>query len=318
MKIFAAFGALALLGGTVAVLYGLPAPASAPEAPLRTEKASASVLFVGDMFFDRYIRTVSETAGQDFIFSCVYPWIAEADLTVGNLEGPITPSPSVSLGTEPGSPMNFTFTFPPETAATLARNGIDAVSLGNNHISNFGLDGIAETRAYLDAAGVSYFGGTLGDEPVYRTFVSGIPFSFIAYNEFGGDSPEKVADKISAEKAEGRTTIVFAHWGDEYATTTERVKNAARLFAFRGADAVIGSHPHIVQEHEYIGNTLVYYSLGNFIFDQYWNEDVSRGLAVLIHFSPAKDARASATEYPVILTRDGRTCLTLPQTQAPQ
>ena len=285
----------------------VPAESSAPTAPVApVVKKAADILFVGDMFFDRHIRQVAEAEGGDYVFSCVDPLLQSADFVIGNLEGPITSNASVSVGTVVGSANNYRFTFATTTAMLLARHSLKAVSLGNNHIENFGMSGLLQTHTYLDAAGVGYFGGVLGNEPVYRTDDGGIALSFVGYNQFGGSSPAHVALTILEERAAGRVVIVFAHWGTEYSTTTAQTRPIATLFAESGANAIIGSHPHVVGVHEYIGSTLVYYSLGNFIFDQYFSDAVMHGLAVALHITG--DGTVTATEYPTKLERDGRTC----------
>lgn len=265
------------------------------------------VTAVGDMFFDRYIRQVSELRGEDFPLSCIKNFFAESDVVVGNLEGPITTETSLSVNTPVGSVLNYVFTFPTTTAATLKRNNISVVSLGNNHITNFGVEGMHTTRAYLEQAGMGHFGGVGGDEPVYRTRVRNIPLAFVAYNQFGGRSAADVAQVIKSEKLYGNTIIVYAHWGDEYSTSTSYTKPIAEMFAHAGASAVIGAHPHIVLRHEYIGSTLVYYSLGNFIFDQYFDVNVESGLALTLQIS--RNGFVTAQEHPLKLLRDGRTCL---------
>lgn len=297
------------VGIIIGVIYLLPniPPRAVPQEESKVK--SVAVLLVGDMFFDRYIRQMANTVGGDFIFSCMYPFLQEADLAVGNLEGPITSNASVSIGTKPENPLNFQFTFPPETASLLKRNNFEAVNIGNNHIGNFGMEGLVSTHTHLEEAGVGYFGGVLGDEPVFRIEKNGLPLSFVSYNQFGGKNAEDVARIIRDERTEGRSVIVYAHWGDEYSTSTSRLREIATAFANNGARAVIGSHPHIVLPSEYISDTLVYYSLGNFIFDQYFDENVTRGLTVLLHIPPELEKKVSVTEYPVILQTDGRTCL---------
>jgi len=285
------------------------------------ENRGAKILFVGDMFFDRYIREVGYTKGGDFVFSCIDNFLRDSDLVVGNLEGPITENPSKSLRTEVGGPGNFTFTFPSMTAKLLANNNIKLVNLGNNHIGNFGQEGVSSTREYLSEANVNYFGlpaeaasdaAEVGGS-IYRTNIGGTNISFISYNEFGGDSSKKVVQKISDEKLNGQTVFVFAHWGDEYSDVPVRIKNIAALFAKSGASFIVGSHPHIVLPSEKIGTdstgspqATVYYSLGNFIFDQYWNSDVSTGLVLEMHI---KNGNIQIIEHKVSLNRDGRTCL---------
>jgi poly-gamma-glutamate synthesis protein (capsule biosynthesis protein) len=174
--------------------------------------------------------------------------------------------------------------------------------MGNNHITNFGEEGVASTREYLDKAGVAYFGGVHGDEPVYHTDTN---LSFVSYNQFGGNSPDEVAYIIQKEKEQGKTVIVYAHWGEEYTTTPSGIRDVAKLFAASGADVIIGSHPHVVMPYEHIGKTIVYYSLGNFIFDQYFSKDVRHGLAVELIL---KDGKITTKEYPLELELDGRTC----------
>ena len=282
------------------------------------KKTSASVLMVGDMFFDRYIRIMMETVSPDFIFSCIYHVLKEADFAVGNLEGPITENLSVSKSGDLGNPDHFRFTFPVETAGLLKRNNFGAVSLGNNHIGNFGTEGIAETKRHLDGAGVGYFGGLKGDEPVFRTEKNGVPLSFVGYNQFGGADVKAVSETVTKENASGRRVIVYAHWGDEYSTSTDSLRPIALALSEAGASAIIGSHPHVVMPHEFINDTLVYYSLGNFIFDQYWNADVSTGLALLLMIPADPEKRVSVTEYTTILQSDGRVCEGEPSLTHPQ
>jgi len=280
-------------------------PVGSCPVPTNVATSEAKVLFVGDMNFDRYIRQSVNKRGSDYLFSCIDPLLKDADFVVGNLEGPITSHESISEGTIMGSPENYRFTFPTTTAQLLFQHNIKVVNIGNNHVNDFGSEGISSTRKHLTDAGVSYFGGLAGNTSFYLASDKGIDLSFINYNQFGGDSPEKTAELIASEHTAGRKVVVYAHWGEEYTTPTERVRSIAKLFADNGADLIIGSHPHVIQEYEIIGNTPVYYSLGNFIFDQYFDSSVTKGLAVLLNIS---DERIGVKEYPLTLEKDGRTC----------
>lgn len=260
------------------------------------------ILVVGDIQFDRYIRKVSDINGGDFIFSCIDPLLSAYDFVVGNLEGPITENSSISMGTAIGSPENYIFTFPTTSASLLARHNISIVNLGNNHIGNFGISGFSSTKKFLNMSGVNYFGGLIGGESIYQEG----NISFVSYNQFGGQSSEKVAEIIRNEKQNDKIVIVYAHWGDEYIDSSTRLRGVAMLFAESGADLVVGSHSHVVLPSEHIGNTAVYYSLGNFIFDQYWNTEVMAGLALALDINASK---ISITELPITLNKDGRTCI---------
>jgi poly-gamma-glutamate synthesis protein (capsule biosynthesis protein) len=271
--------------------------------------STVKILFVGDMMFDRRIREITEKTGGDYIFSCIDDLLKSVDLVVGNLEGPITKNKSVSKGSVVGSSDNYRFTFPITTAELLFRHNIRAVTLGNNHINNFGESGIESTRDFLDKAGVGYFGGLKDDETILEKNIKGVNFSFIAYNAFGGDDYRLVEEKIKSQSNLGNKVIVFAHWGEEYSTNKAPIKEIAKIFVESGASLIAGSHPHVVVTKENIDGVPVYYSLGNFIFDQYWKDEVKNGLAALVEFN---DGSILETEYPVEIFKDGRVCLKNP------
>ncbi|RJR14110.1 CapA family protein [Candidatus Parcubacteria bacterium] len=248
------------------------------------------ILFGGDVMLDRTIRSAIQRYGENFVFSCVNDLLHEADFAVVNLEGPITGNPSMSLGSVIGSPENFTFTFPLETPNILKQANIWMVNLGNNHILNFGWDGVRETTQYLKNADVHYFGDPT-DQNVAHERVRGVPIAFISYNEFAPygwrESISKTVEQITTARRDQYVPVVYAHWGDEYEPAPERVKELARSFVDAGAEIVIGAHPHVVQEHEVYKDKYIYYSLGNFVFDQYWNEHVRRGLLLRVTFTQA-------------------------------
>ncbi|MEY2640737.1 MAG: hypothetical protein RL150_130 [Candidatus Parcubacteria bacterium] len=277
-----------------------------PVKPAETQSSDTlTLLVVGDMQFDRYIRKMSERHGAAQPFSCVASLLQSVDMVVGNLEGPITEYPSVSVGTVMGSPNNYRFTFPTTTAALLKEHNVDIVNIGNNHIGDFGAEGVASTKQYLTESGVAYFGGQAGDGTVHRVSEGDIQLSFVNYNQFGGDAPEDVARVIARERAAGQTVLVYTHWGEEYVAPTERVRVIAQSFVDAGAAIVIGSHPHVVQESAMVGDIPVYYSLGNFIFDQYWDDEVSTGLGLLLTVTPDG---ISVAEQLFTMHLDGRTC----------
>lgn len=283
--------------GTFALAYALVVPRvsheyTAPMAPASVAPTSASttqatVLFAGDTMFDRTVRQSADRFGGDYLFACIDQTLKSADLVVINLEGPITATSSVSVGSLPEGIGNFTFTFPTSTAALLAKHGISAVNLGNNHIENFGGGGVRSTMQLLSDAGVRYFGDPLA-HTVARENVAGVPLSIIGYNEFLSTSRAAQATlaQVRTEASLGRLPVVYAHWGVEYATSTSAsIISLAHRFVDAGAVAVIGSHPHVVQPSETYKGAPIYYSLGNFIFDQYFSSATTHGLLVAVTFS---------------------------------
>ncbi|MEY4747197.1 MAG: hypothetical protein RLZZ416_246 [Candidatus Parcubacteria bacterium] len=279
------------------------APVSLPREP------EARIIFGGDMMFDRSIRTAMAAQGGEYLFSCIGDFLADADLVVANLEGPITVNLSRSVGSGVGVPDNYIFTFPTSTAPLLFAHNIRLVSIGNNHILNFSRAGLRETKQHLSEAGIAFFGDpdALEGERVARLEVGGVPLSFVNWSDWTSDKPDHTVAQVSVEAREGRVVVVYAHWGEEYVEPLPRVRALAHQFIDAGASIVIGSHPHIVQEREVYREKDIYYSLGNFIFDQYWNDAVSHGLLLDVMFG--REGVRSTREIPIELMRDRRTCL---------
>ncbi len=264
------------------------------------------LLFVGDMMFDRTVRQYMELYGDTYIFSCISDELQRYDVVIGNLEGPITSEASVSFGASVGDPNNTRFTMPSSTAAVLAQHNIRAVSLANNHIRDFGDGGIQSTRKALDAAGIQFVGDPNDSTNISTVMsVGGITFALVGFNAFF-NSYDATIEHIE-RYAPHMPIIVFAHWGDEYVPTNDLQRQWADAFVASGADVVLGAHPHVVQRVEYIGAVPVYYSLGNFIFDQYWNDAVTQGLMVAVTLSQA--GLIETKTIPVRLGTDRRTCV---------
>jgi poly-gamma-glutamate capsule biosynthesis protein CapA/YwtB (metallophosphatase superfamily) len=248
------------------------------------EKNYVQLLFAGDLMFDRGIRYYAQkNGGNEFIFDKISPLLLSNDLVVINLEGPITDEKSVSAGTAPGSTDNYFFTFDPSLAKTLFQENIRLVDLGNNHILNFGQTGLDSTEKYLSGKNVSYFGAPSGQRSIIEN-INGVKIAFVSYDEFNGNSEvgqNAVVDEIKKDKSQTDLIIVFSHWGIEYnLTPTDNMKSLAHQFIDAGADLVVGSHPHVIEPMEIYNGKRIYYSLGNFIFDQYFDEDVRNGLGV--------------------------------------
>lgn len=299
---------VALTGLVVAIgFFPSLTEAPSPQVLLESEKVrgqNVEILFVGDMMFDRSMREVIDAQGIDFIFSCVAETLRSADLVVANLEGPITPYKSLSVGSSVGGANNTTFTFAPEVAPALLRHNIQIVSFANNHSRDFGPDGVEQTKSILSGARVGYFGAPYEEED-YRKVINGVPLSFIGYNQFGGDETITFS-RIQSAKADGYLPIVFSHWGNEYVPASKQQQELAHRFIDAGAEMVVGAHPHVIQGSEEYNGKKIYYSLGNFIFDQYFEEAVRNGLLLRVVITP--EGVISAVEEKVYLERDRRTC----------
>lgn len=271
----------------------------------------AQILFAGDLMFDRYIRQAAEKKGNNFIFEKVSDFLKNFDLVVVNLEGPITPSASVSIGTEPGSSANYLFTFDPSLAKILFGQNIKLVNLGNNHILNFGQKGLDSTEKYLPEANIGYFGAPNGQQSVIKN-IRGIKIAFVSYNQFANDplkNRKTALAEIKKAKQEAAIVILYAHWGIEYTVNPNNtIKDLARQFIDAGADLIVGSHPHVIEPLEEYKGKRIYYSLGNFIFDQYFNAFVRQGQGVIVKID-AKTKQLDFSEKKFYLESNGQTSI---------
>jgi poly-gamma-glutamate synthesis protein (capsule biosynthesis protein) len=265
------------------------------------------ILFGGDMMFDRYIRTVMRRHGDGFPLAPLQETLQSADLVVANLEGPITESASVSETSAFGARENYVFTFPSATAGLLKDEHIDIVSLGNNHILNFKESGVESTKRYLAEAGVGQFGSPLaGDDRIAVRDLGGMRIAFVSYNQFVFQGKEKALEDIAWARKEADIVILYTHWGKEYEPVLPSVRELAHQFIDAGVDAIIGSHPHVIQEKEAYSGKTIYYSLGNFVFDQYFEEGTMRGLLVRMSIDP-KTKALSFEDIPIALRTNGQT-----------
>jgi poly-gamma-glutamate synthesis protein (capsule biosynthesis protein) len=277
---------------------------------LKEEAAPITLLFLGDLMFDRGIRKIAAARGNDYIFKKMRGYLWKNDLVIANLEGPITAQPSVSVSSRRGEKNHCVFTFPASLPETLKKHNITLVNLGNNHLRDFGREGLEQTRKYLSAAKISYFGHPEGEEHrwVIKN-IAGVRIGLVNYNQFNQRGVEDTLEDMAQVRKRADLVIIYAHWGsDADRHPGDRTRRLAQKFIDHGADLIIGSHPHMVQEKEEYRGKMVYYSLGNFVFDQYLKNDTCQGLGVRVRINPAP-LQVELTEVPLLLEKNGQTSL---------
>ena len=251
--------------------------------PTPTPSEPVRLLFTGDTMLDRSIRAVAQNSGYPFILEELTEYLNDFDLVVTNLEGPITDNRSKSLKSEIGSTLNYIFTFDPQVVSLLKDNNLSLLNLGNNHILNFDQEGLEQTLDYLDRGKLQSFGDTGTDltSPVHNQTFNGLKISFLNYNQFTQQGIEPTLEIISELRDQTDLIILYPHWGEEYQPEpSQTITDQAYQFIDQGVDLIIGSHPHVVQTHELYNGKHIYYSLGNFVFDQYFSEETQKGLLV--------------------------------------
>ena len=201
----------------------------------------------------------------NFPFRNVKEILEADDLTVVNFEGTLTTAGK----NQDRLDHNYLFRAKPEYAAMLPDNGVDAVSLQNNHVDDCGADGLAETKESLTSVGIPY---ASEDEPAIMT-VRGVKIGLLAYCTVSDDNEyprlfEKVPQDIAALREQGcEIVVVNCHWGQEldYAPNDNQQK-LGKLCIDSGADLVIGHHSHRINPIEEYNGKYICYSLGNFSF----------------------------------------------------
>ena len=245
-----------------------------------------SMHFFGDAMFGRGVAELMTSedilatlAGQEGRF------FIGNDYNILNLEG--------VLGSRSNAQKKaVTFQFDPrQTISLLKKYGFNAVNLANNHILDYFADGDKETRSNLAKANIVSFGGyETGDKACTTTSKNGLKIALCGFNDVGEVlNVESFIKKINNAKKEHDFVFINAHWGEEYSTVpTLRQKDLAHKFIDTGADLIIGHHPHVVQPMEIYKEKPIFYSLGNFIFDQKSPENVKTGFSVGVVASKEK------------------------------
>lgn len=226
--------------------------------------------------FDNKLTEAFNNLGDRFFWG--------TDVSLVNLEGPIS---RTEFKSNP-NPDNLIFNFPPEAAEALKWLHLNAVSLGNNHSQNQGLSGLTATRELLSEVNIKSIGSqTSFDKNSIQRFGSGSKkLSVLTINCL--ETETDITSTIKEEKAAGNFVLIFPHWGNEYQTKhSSSQSELAYKWIDSGADLIIGSHPHIVQDAEIYQGKLIYYSLGNLVFDQSFSKETQEGMVIAGQFSDA-------------------------------
>ncbi len=253
-------------------------------------KADIKILGVGDILIHQPLRRQGLESPHGFasLWADLLPDLKSAHVTYGNLEGPMADRLAPQTA-------QYSFNFPSRLAKDLVESGFDIVSTANNHSLDRGLEGLIETIRSLEDAGLSYV-GTRSDlnssEGFYKIIdVSGVRTAWIACTDIVnisrsphvadcGSDQEYLGNLIKEMKLKLNVDLVIVtpHWGEEKnLNPSERQKSLAQFFFRKGADLILGAHPHVLQpvdffrmddELGYRKNRLVFYSLGNFVSNQ--------------------------------------------------
>jgi poly-gamma-glutamate synthesis protein (capsule biosynthesis protein) len=240
------------------------------------------------------------------------PLFSSADIAFVNLEAPFSDrGPRVEKG--------MIFKAEPSMVETLRLAGIDVVSTANNHARDCGAYGVEFTLDWLAKNGIAAAGTGHSSAEAHRGVVierHGYRYGFLAYtyDQSNGNhsdrddriamlNPERMSADVVILRSRTDAVLVSMHAGVEY----QKLPNAEqRVFAQAaidaGASVVIGAHPHVTQPVEVYGDGVIFYSLGNLVFDQYQRQETQRGLVADLRFSGGKLSSYSAIPVDIVRT----------------
>lgn len=265
--------------------------------PQKAEEVS--LVSVGDIMLSRVVAEKMNAKNDfNYPFLKTSDYLKTADLAFGNLETSITAGRPIHTG-------EMMFRADPGVENALKEADFSVLSLANNHTPNFGEKSLKDTFQYLNNVGIKYAGAgeneTEAYSPVYLE-AKGLKFAFLAYNDTDvvPDSyqatknsagtafmnTEKMTQAVKEAKQKADFVIVSMHSGSEYKPTANKSQtNFAHAAIDAGAELVIGHHPHVVQNVEKYHGKYIFYSLGNFVFDQMWSEETRQGLIAKTFFN---------------------------------
>ncbi len=246
------------------------------------EDGQTVLLFAGDVYLSDYVLNAYDAAGgiAGVLDEGIRGEIAGADIFMVNQEFPFTDRGQKAADKQ------FTFRLPPSRVNILREMGVNVVTMANNHILDFGPEGITDSLSALDEAGIRHVGAGENLEQASRLEVieaGGIKVGFLGVSRvymdagwaagtshpgvFSTYDPSAALEAIRKAKSQCDYLVIYVHWGVEKETEPQEYQRTmGRQYLDAGADLVVGSHPHVLQEIEDYNGKPIVHSLGNFVF----------------------------------------------------
>ncbi len=246
------------------------------------KSSSVSILNFGDVMFDRGVRNIIVNRKRD-PFEYIKRDIEDLkgfDVVIANLEGPI-----VVMDRNLCQQKAYNFQFSPDTTDRLKSIDITMVNIANNHSYDCYKVGYESTKNYLTKAGIDY----MGDKDLSKSYVvktiNGKKVAFIGMDETVQPVPissfYSIVKKLSDEND---YVVVDIHWGTEYMLSENANQIAiAHKLIDNGASIIFGHHPHVIEPVKIYKGKAIFYSLGNFVFDQDFG-DTTTGIGASVEF----------------------------------
>jgi poly-gamma-glutamate synthesis protein (capsule biosynthesis protein) len=258
-----------------------------------------TIIATGDVIPARSVDIAIRKRNNNFLYpiEATKDILRNADLTVINLEAPL-------IRACPNSYPQFIFCGKVGFVQALQAAGVDIATLENNHMDNYGPDGITETIEHLDDAGIAWANRAT---PVISE-VRGLQFGFLAFNSVKEKlDHQAMVREIKALRPQVDVLVVAVHWGEEYVVFPEPAPSTpwddpleiGHEIIDAGADLIIGNHAHWVQPVEIYQGKLITYGHGNFIFDQMFSSETR--ISVIGRYTFYDDALIGVEFIPTLI-----------------
>jgi len=265
--------------------------------PKSKEEGFIALVFAGDIMLDRGVEYVIEQHNDwKWPFLKVADFLKSADIAFGNLESVIS-----DKGAKVGS--IYSFRADPRAIEGLVFAGFDVLSLATNHAFDYGSEALIDTLVRLKLVNIDFVGADLNEQSAFSPLIKEIKdtkIAFLAYTNLGPyawrasstnpgitwiseDDFSKIQQNIKDTKEKVDILVVSLHAGTEYETEPSQFqKDFSKMTIEAGADLLIGHHPHVVQPYEEYKNGWIFYSLGNFVFDQNFSAETTKGQLIKV------------------------------------
>ncbi|MDU0204172.1 CapA family protein [Paenibacillus sp. MAH-36] len=288
-------------------------PSSSPAVSDKPTSSSGQVnlTFVGDVLLASKVEDILKQKGYDYPYTNVKDYLTKPDFTIANLETPIT-----TKGTE--QKKDYVYRSSPLALPPLKDAGIDLVNLANNHVMDYGPEGLQDTMNALDQEGIKRMGAGNDLNEAYQPVIlekNGMKIAFFGFSRVVPEASWKAGpgrigvaetynykppvEAIQKAKESADLVVVVAHWGVERSDHPDKYQtDLAHRYIDAGADLVVGGHPHVLQGFEQYKGKWIAYSLGNFIFT---TNDVSKTWeTVILEASCSKDKSCNIHLVPIL------------------
>ncbi|QNK48484.1 CapA family protein [Brevibacterium sp. PAMC23299] len=275
-----------------------------------------TMTMVGDVMMGRYVEEVTEKHGYEYLFRYMKPYFGNSDYVSGNYEHTALKE-EVSNYKGADTPIRLNSNTSGVEAVKDA--GFSVVSLANNHMMDYEEQGLLDTIDEFKSADMHYVGVGSNTAEAKNSIdyadVNGVRVATLGFTDvYGKDAVSKsnkagllnsnpdllfemIGKARDAKQGNADLVVVNMHWGQEYSTsTTDRQKDLAKAIIDAGADIIIGHHPHVLQSFDVYKDGIIFYSLGNFIFDQGWTRTKD---SAMVQYHLANDGKATIDVVPL-------------------